>query len=217
MPLQLSKKPFIALIVGSPTSGKTTLTRSIIYHFMKSKYWKRVEVYSKIAKLSGDFSCLPEKHIHDGNLEHLQAYVAKLRNAKEKSGSVPPNCVILDDLMGELGNYESWFLQFCATHRHTNTTIILSTQYIGDSSTVFRSICNYAIFFRQVDKRSLNNLFENFGGYFDNYKAFKKFHDDNLAIENRKHYCIVYDRNKYDKNNYMLFKADLKKDFKLNF
>src|SRR4051794_28612861 len=84
---------------------------------------------------------------------------------------MPPNFLILDDLMGRMNFYSRELTFFFATFRHTNTYVFICTQYVGGrgSSTALREFANLVFMWRTNTGNSVKLLFidENFSYRFN--------------------------------------------------
>jgi hypothetical protein len=123
-------------------------------------------------------SILPAEYIHSQyNPEALQS----LLDIQKSTGRKHRAFVIFDDCLPQTAFKSQLFLDLCTTFRHYNLTVILSVQYLFKVPSVLRECTSRVAIFRNTTKRSVQGLFECFGGWFDNYKQFQKFVMDNTG------------------------------------
>jgi hypothetical protein len=112
------------------------------------------------------------------NEDILRKYIDNLRQICEKKGSIEPNFLVFDDLSGVLNNSTDWMTNFFSTFRHTNTNVMICNQYLTGRNAIsplMREQTNYCIMFQSRTRRTLENLYESYGGLFDTLKEFKEF------------------------------------------
>lgn len=174
-----------------------------------SKEWTFGLVFVK-TKFNNDYtSFLPDKRIFEGYKEEvLQKYVANIKTIVEQKGKAPPSFIIFDDLIGVLNNASDWFNNFIATFRHYNINIFICVQYLTGKkaiSPIMREQTNFAILFQSRTRRTLENLYENYGGLFDSLEDFKQ-HFFNATKE--KYSATLYSEAIDDREeNYITIKA----------
>lgn len=180
--------PSCFLLVGKPGKGKSHMTKHLLYDFITGDRPQRMQfgmVMCSSASI-GEYSFLPQEVLTEGYDEaKLVSYVDALVSHNKKlnvtagnTGNVkvliPHNFIVLDDLVGLLNSNSKAITQFITTFRKTNTSVIICTQYLNRNiSPTIRECINYAILFNTKTSRSLNAIFEAFGGLFENFKAFK--------------------------------------------
>jgi hypothetical protein len=205
-------EPTIFLMVGKPKSGKSNaikyliLKNSLDNHKGSAKFEFGLCMSGTSYNKHYDF--LPKKYVINGyNEEVLQNYVANLEQKIEKEGiKLPPNFLILDDLIGLMTNNNNFLVNLFSLHRHLNMTIFLAVQYLKvGASTTLREITTHAILFNSKSFNTINGLFEAYGQLFDNVKDFKQLF---LRITKEKHTGMLYISSIEDiENNYLIFKS----------
>jgi len=212
-------KPQIFVFVGKCGSGKSVCVKSIMYNYAKKQYFRFGIAYVK-TKFNHSYEFIPDKYVLDKYTEKQFAnYLSKLRGLKEKKGAIPPNFVIFDDMVGSINMNTGVMASFLSTHRHYNTTIFFTSQYIcakNSSTTLMREITNFAFIFRTSFKNSLKSLYEAYGQLTNDYDEFVKLFMD---ITDEEYCCLMYwnkDRgSKYD--SYFKFQAPNPPEYKINY
>src|SRR5687768_5992768 len=108
--MDLPDKPEIQVFLGRPASGKSYYIKSQIHAMAKAGKFKFGLCICPTA-FNGDYDYLPKKWVWDEYDESkLEKYVEKLRERTKRVGKehMPPNFVILDDLLGKI-NWNSRF------------------------------------------------------------------------------------------------------------
>jgi Poxvirus A32 protein len=160
-------------------------------------------------RFNDDYKFIDNRFIFEGYQENvLKTYLDKLSKYREKHGNCPHNFCVFDDLLGILNKNSGYLLNFISRQRHTNTTIIFSTQYLNvGSATTLREIVRYVIMFNTKTLNSLKGFYTNFGGLFNNYEEFK---DHFLKCTKEKYNAMLYDATVEDVNvNYLQIKFPL--------
>ena len=196
------------VLCGKSGRGKSYFIRFLLSDMLTNGKLKFGLVFTR-TKFNKDYAFLPDKRVIEGyNEDILKKYVNNLRKIAEKDGSVEPNFIIFDDLVGVLNNSTQWFSNFMSTFRHTNTTIFIAVQYLPGRNAVsplMREQTNYAIMFQSRTKRTLENLFENYGGLFDSADEFKQYF---LNATQEKYTAMLYsERIDYIEDNYVTIMA----------
>src|SRR4051794_25075941 len=122
--MDIPSTPEIIALFGRPASGKSHAIKALIYTMAKKGKMKFGLCICPTA-FTGDYAYLPKKYVWDEYDEgKLEKYVEWLRNKRKKLGDkMPPNFVILDDLLGRIDWNSKFWSSWIATFRHTNTTI----------------------------------------------------------------------------------------------
>ena len=184
-------QPLIINAVGKCATGKTYFIRSLIYYYVKQKYFKFGLVFTR-TKFNGDFDFMPTEHIKEEyDEDFLKKYLAKLRRYKESKGFVPPNFLILDDMLGAMSVYSNFWTSLISTHRHYNLTLIISSQSITSkvTSTLLRECVNISVMFRSVFKNTIIALYECYGQQFEDYNEFVNVY---LQVTGKKYHSLVF-------------------------
>jgi len=220
MSLILKTKPQVFVMVGKPESGKSHLVKSIIYDYQKAGYFKFIIAFVR-TKFNHDYEYLPDQYVYESfDEEKLRKHIEKMREWRKKNDQpLPPNLVIFDDLLGDIDWYSPWMTNWLCSFRHTNTSIVMTAQYLMGAksvSTCLRECTNVAFIFNSKFKNSLKALYEAYGQLYDDYKEFvEAFH----RITGKKFTCMVYDSSEDDiDKNYIEFSAPAKiPDFKVSY
>ena len=219
----LPSDPSIIVLAGKPKSGKSYAIRSIMYSCAKQGHFK-FGICLTATKFNGDYDYLPDKHVWQGYDEaRLEKYIDHLRQKtkeiKDKQGSkaqLPPNFVILDDLLGRIDMYSSFFANWVSTYRHTNTTIFITAQQLKRGiSTTMRECTTFCFMFRTVFKDSVTALYESYGQLFEDFEDFK---ENFIKVTSVDHQALVFhnDQNNFDET-YCTWIAESAPDFKLKY
>ena len=192
--MELKKKPAIYLFSGKPCSGKSHCLKSIIHDFQKGSdpYFKFIICFVR-TKFNHDYDYLPDEYVDDKySDEKLLTHIEKLRTYRKKTNKpVPPNAIILDDLMSQVDFYSPEMSNWLATYRHTNTSVFLTIQYMLNrtASTALREMVSYSFLWNTKFKNSLKGYFEAFFQLYDSYDDFVR---DFQRITKVKFQCVIY-------------------------
>ena len=171
-------RPVFVVAVGKSMKGKSYLVRYLLTErFLKGKL-KFGIVFTK-TKFNKDYAFLPDKSVKQGyNEEVLKKYISNIEKLREKKEGIPPNYLIFDDLVGVLNNQSDWFINFVSTARHFNTSVFICVQYLTGKkaiSPIMREQTTHAIMFNSRTRRTLENLYESYGGLFPSFEEFKQY------------------------------------------
>jgi hypothetical protein len=207
--VMLKRKPQIYVLVGRPESGKSHCVKSMLYDYQKAGYFKFIVAFVR-TKFNHDYDYLPDEYVHESfDEKKLKTHIEKLREWRKKNDKpLPPNFVIFDDLLGEIDCYSPWMMNWICSFRHTNTSIIMTAQYLMGAksvSTCLQECTNVAFIFNTKFKNSKKALYEAYGQLFDNYDAFCEAFQ---RITATRFHCMVYNANEDDlEKNYLDFSA----------
>jgi hypothetical protein len=191
------------IIVGKKNSGKTNLVKHLIVSHRDHFNFGLVFTNTKF---DDDYNYIPEKYIIQGFREDVfRHYRKELEKMKKKTGVIPPNFIIFDDLVGILKENQK-FINFIANHRHYNTSLFISAQYLKKGvPTTLRDNIDYAVIFRATTKNSILGFYESFGQEIGSYEEFKQFL---LDITREKYETLVYNATETELDNiYIKYKA----------
>ena len=135
---------------------------------------------------------LPDDKVMKYDEEILKKYVNNLKRIKEKKGSVPESFIVMDDLQGVLNNQTNFMINFLSTYRHININLLICIQYLGSKNAIspqVREQTSHAILFQSRTRRTLENLYESFGGLFPTFEEFKQHF---LSVTKEKYVAMVY-------------------------
>jgi hypothetical protein len=177
-----TKSSKLFVLVGKSFKGKSYMMRYILSDWLRTGKVKFGLVFCKTT-FNNDFtSFLPKDKVIEGyDEEILKKYVDNLKNIIKEKGSVPPSFLVFDDLVGVLNNQSDWFNNFMSTFRHYNINIFIAAQYLTGKkaiSTLTREQTNFAIMFNSRTRRTLENLYESYGGLFPSLEEFKTYFID---------------------------------------
>ncbi len=196
--------------VAKSGKGKSYFVRYLLTDRLSTGRWKYGLVFTR-TKFNGDYDFLPDNRVIEGYNENiLRRYMNNLRKiAKEKGKeSLPHNFIVFDDLQGVLNNQTNWFNNFLATFRHTNTNLIVCNQYLSGKnavSPIAREQTNYAVMFKSRTRRTLENLYESYGGLFPKFNDFKSYF---MAATEQKYTAMLYSERVDElENNYITIQA----------
>ena len=201
------------VLVGKSFRGKSYLMRYILTDWLNREKVAFGLVFCKTT-FNNDFtSFLPKDKVIEGYDEKiLQRYVENIKNIIKENGSIPHSFLIFDDLTGVLNNGTDWFNNFIATFRHYNISIFISAQYLTGKkaiSTIMREQTNYCIMFQSRTRRTLENLYESYGGLFSTFDQFK---DHFLRATHEQYTALLYSEHIDElEDNYISIRAP--KDF----
>jgi hypothetical protein len=221
MDIEVRTRPRIFTFIGACGTGKSFMLKNIIYQMSKRGDFEFGTVFSGTAQFNGEYEWLPDgakQNVYSE--ENLQKYLDKLKqwiisNPKHK---IPPNFLILDDLLGKIHLNSAVFSHLMSTYRHYNLSIFITSQYmVKNVSTLLRELTNYAFIFRTRFKNSLVSLYEAFGQLCESQEEFNEMLKE---ATKEKHACLFYNAQKEEVDDaYLSFKVDESnvKDFKLEF
>lgn len=201
--------PSIMLMVGKPRKGKTHLIRYLVRYFSLEKPVFKFGLCMTGSYYNDDYDYLPNRCIMKGyDPDVLKKYHEKLITLREQTpqDQMPANFIILDDVLGQLNN-DGYFQNVISCHRHTNTTIILASQYLASraSSTNIREYTNYAFLFSTKAASALKQYHSWFGTDFDTIEEYKRHFE---ACTREKHACMLFIEGEDDPlKNYIQFMA----------
>jgi hypothetical protein len=209
----------IISIIGTCGSGKSFLLRNMIFQFSKLGFFKFGCVFTGTS-FNSDYEFMPEGSVHSDYSEaKLEKYISTLRTWLElhPGEKLPPNFLILDDLLGRMKPNTNSFNSLVSTFRHYNMTIFITSQMmVRNISTLLRELTDVAFVFRTRFKNSLESLYNAYGQLLENQDEFSEL----LNTATREQYsCLVYKARKEEKedsySSYQAPKDDL--NFKLKF
>lgn len=208
----------IFTLTGLPGAGKSHMLKYLMYCYAKLDFFSNIVVFCPTASVTGDYDWLQipgavhEKWDETYLISYMNFLKEKRRALRQKTGNLKamlqPNAIIIDDCIGLMtsqkkkrqaaGNDEEWsFENFVSTLRHTSTYLFILSQYIAaknNVSTTLRNNTNFALMWKQPMERSVEALYEAYGGMYASKEEFKK---NLIATNGRKFSCLMY-RNGYD-------------------
>lgn len=210
--------PLIYLFVGKTASGKSVAIKNLIYNYSKLGYFKFILAIVP-SKFNSGYDYLPDKYVIESYDEnYLKNYFNKLKEFKKKSGFIPENALILDDVMGSINLYSPFWQHFISTYRHYNCTIIFGTQSLtgkGGVSTLLRQCCNVCVMYRNVFHDNIENLYKSVGTLMDSQDEFEKTF---LSVTSTKYHSLMFVNDRESKEeSYFDYISEVAPDFKLNY
>ena len=201
------------VLVGKSLKGKSHFVKWLVYHkFGAGKpKWKFGLVFVR-TKFNHGYNFLPENSIVQGyDQDVLERYVEQLEKIIASEGSVGPNFIIFDDLVGILSNQNQWFINWISTHRHFNTNVVIAVQYLTGKnaiSPIMREQTSVAMLFNSKTRRTVENLYESYGQLFPTLREFQDYYQQATA---EPYVCMVYMEHEDDiHKNYLRMRAPAK-------
>lgn len=199
--------PSLIILAGSSRSGKTYTTKSLILDHVKGKDHLNFGLVFTTTKFRCDYTLIPDRYVLEGfdiNIidkylntvkEHYGSVIEKnQKKGREAHIGVPASFIVFDDIIPLINQQDKKWKNFISTFRHYNISLFFSVQYIHMVSPLVRQQADYAfIFFHEQDK-SIQALFETFGGLFEKKKHFKNFLHENTT---ERYACLVFIKDAY--------------------
>lgn len=217
-----TKEPIITTLVGVCKSGKSYAVKSFIYNLTKSGMCK-FGLCLTGSKFTGGYDYLPDEWVW--GLDQLEGkkfdekfglYLKKLESIKKKTGNIPRNFIIFDDVVGGINMYNKKFSKFLSTFRHYNSYVFVATQSIsvGATSTLLRSLSEWVIIFTRTSERKslLKALYENWGTAAGEYEDFIELLKQ---ITDQKYHALLFKAMEEPDQQYYKFKAPETPEFKI--
>lgn len=178
--VKLPSEPTWMSFLGRPKMGKSYAMRYTIQQIMRSDdpfHFGVVFVKTKFnGEWSGESNFIDDKYVIDNfSVELLNAYMQGLEKWSKDHGNKKhkKNFVILDDLQGLRDPNHPLMNAIVATYRHTNTTFMISAQYLNKgTSTSEREVSEYNFMFNVAQERSMKSWHACFGTMCDSYDEF---------------------------------------------
>ena len=125
--------PFAISVASKRNTGKTVLSKHLIYELMKQKRINSLILLSNTADFNSDYDYIPKKYRHTFSNELLIKIIDGQKKAVLKlKKKTPQVLLLLDDVLGyskdSSGSHSSIILSMYATARHYNLSIILLSQ-----------------------------------------------------------------------------------------
>ncbi len=198
-----TEKSSFLVIAARPASGKSHLIKYLLLlnhpDYTHTPFAYGI-VFTNTAFNKDYESFIPAEFIHSQYDPVILENLMKIQeNQINSTGQAPRAFVIFDDMLNLKMIGSQLFLNLSTQYRHFNITVILSSQYIYRVSTVARECATAAVLFKQTTKRSIEALFESYGGGFDSLKEFSAY------LNKLEKYQFV----SYDPNNASIEKNEL--------
>lgn len=177
--LTLLKKPFLLLMAGNSQSGKTTTVLQWLIN--KEKIFE-----TPFEKITYIYGSVFQQSFNNPLLKNIEFTDSLERFYNLKNYGKNGHLLILDDILGVIGNNDQMVSLATKDVHHTNTSVIILTQTIFYNTPIYRILkdnCTYFFIKHQVSPFKLK--------YFANQIGLKS----NFFIEA---YEYVLNKNRYD-------------------
>jgi archaellum biogenesis ATPase FlaH len=204
-----SPDPFVLLIVGEPKSGKSFLTKYLVYELaVRKKINHGVIISGGNLKQYNYFDqefVLPFEG-KEQTVEILKA-VEKIQKKTER-----PGLLILDDIVGALDVKTPEFRHLITTFRQWNLNVILITQTLNnETTTVLRSCSTALVWFRQDNMDNIRVLHKAFGIRLGKVEKLVELNNSLSKYE-----FILYEKEKPTDETYIICKAPSVPEFNIS-
>jgi len=161
--LKLTNKNFLAMVTGKRNSGKSHLTRWLIYQLTKQKRFKWFLVISPTGAFNGEWDAIGKKNVIPSVppewLESLMTAQAKL----VKKGKPCDGCIIIiDNGLGSFKFTDPAFLKLCCNGRHYNLSIICIFQHMHKAPTFVRSQADMVFTMNRISDKVAMAMYEEY-------------------------------------------------------
>jgi len=215
-------KHLTIICVGKRGSGKSVLTRDILYHLHKGGR-QRVVVFSQTEESNGFFcQFVPKIFVYNGlNLQRLTEIWENQKKLvkKQKVGLLSADLdlslvIVLDDVAFDRKVLNSGCLKEIALNgRHSKVTIIITLQYIIQLEPVIRSNIDVGFFLNESIPKNRQRIFECFGGPLPSFRVFEKIFLKTTS--NHESFCFLNCISSSDPSKIIKFyKANIDLDFR---
>jgi len=170
----------VCALVGSRGSGKSWLLRDLMHAKRHIPVGIVQSPTAKSTKFFDRFMCA--SNIHGQYSAHaIQKLIHRQSMAKEnaegyiKGEEMFKAFLVLDDCGYDKSNFNTKQMRESAMNgRHVDIILLWCMQYLVDIPTGVRGQIDYLFMFRDMKKRTLINLYENFFSHFPDFKTFHK-------------------------------------------
>jgi ABC-type dipeptide/oligopeptide/nickel transport system ATPase component len=209
----------IMVFVGKQGSGKSFTLRALIKQFSQEGLFEFGQVFSG-SSFNSDYDFMPKGSVDsEYSEEKFARYIQTLRNWLEKNPKkkLPPNFLIMDDLLGKIKPNTGVFSNLVACYRHYSMTLIITSQYLNKNvSTLLREMTDVAFIYQSRFRNTRESLYNSYGQMLENQDEFDAYLED---ATKEKYSCLVYQAGKDTKEEaYLSYKSPSEdKPFKLKF
>jgi hypothetical protein len=190
-------------MIAKRASGKSYLTREILYHKRDLPAAIAISRTEKLNKFYGEF--IPDIYIYDEFdtpiLNKIFARQAKMNEDNKKrleNGKKPKDdrlMIIMDDCMSSKGTWvkDQNILELFFNGRHHHLSFILTMQFALGIPPEMRSNFDYIFLLAEDFKSNRKRLYEHYAGMFPSLESFEKVFSDItqnygvMVIDNRVH------------------------------
>jgi len=172
--------PFVSVVVGKAGSGKSNLTRYLMYNQQCREFYNRFEIILVFCKtkFNHSYDFVPDEWLHGGYNRKAIKNIMKVQSNIREQGLKPlPVLLVFDDCLNPGSFKSSLFLDLIANRRHFNISVIMNTQYLNTQvPTLLRENTDLIFLFKQFSEPSLKGAFSAFGSLsFDSYYEFQRY------------------------------------------
>jgi hypothetical protein len=179
---KLATKHFVGVMCAKRGSGKSYLTRDVLYRLHCAGF-PRCVIFSQTETANCFFSdFIPGVFIHSPfNLNTLTDIWNKQKEIimKQSCGQLDANqdtriLILLDDCSFERKTFTSNVIrEMVCNGRHYNLTLIITLQYLMDMPPTLRSNIDFAWFFADNIRTNRERLYRQFCGFYPSYRTFE--------------------------------------------
>jgi hypothetical protein len=179
---RICKKPFCAIVVGKRGSGKSYLTKDIMYQLHRNGM-PRCCVFSATEGANSFFqNFVPGIFVHSPfQIESLTHVWNKQKDIvlRQKLGQIDEDVdtrllILLDDCAFEKKLLASQIIrEMFLNGRHYNLTLIITLQYLIDLCPAMRANCDVGFFLKENIKSNRVRMYTHFAGFYPDYKMFE--------------------------------------------
>lgn len=215
----------VIVIIGRRGSGKSVLTREILWH---KKHLPIGTVISPTEEASPFFSeFIPKIFIHSKYTHELGVSVmarqllvtkkARKEIKKNKTTDINPMAfLVMDDCLAtaKSWNKDDAILQIFMNGRHYKLTYILTMQHALGIPPALRTNLDYVFIFQEDVQSNRRRIYDHYAGIFPSYECFCSVLDQTTEDYG----CLVIDntsRSNKLQNRVFWYKAEWKEDFRL--
>ncbi|KAG5191288.1 hypothetical protein JKP88DRAFT_259596 [Tribonema minus] len=178
----LARKNFTMTLTGKRGTGKSYLTKDIMYHLHKAGF-PRCCVFSQTESANGFFSTfVPGVFIHSPFDLNVLANILKQQKdliMKQKLGQIPADqdtrlLIVLDDCAYDKKILSSPIIrEIMMNGRHYFISLVVTLQYLVDFAPSLRANVDVALFLKDNIKGNRERIWKHFCGMFSDYKVFE--------------------------------------------
>ena len=182
------KYPSITIINGNPGSGKSHLTKYLLY----SAFCKQSVDYPVIfTNTHGDYEYIDPKYVNYYSEDRLRQVLAThVSDYKAKH-----LLLVFDDVLDSVNWNSRLLLGLITRYRHffdSRISLIISTQYINKIPPFIRECGSYVVLFKLFTAPSIKASYQSYAArFFDNEALWKKYVESNTG-----NYYFVFIDNK---------------------
>jgi len=155
----IKKSPFCLFAIGSPSSGKSNLSRYICKSLLADKSIDYVIVFSP-TYFSGDgnYDFLDEDFIYPMFKEDILRAIMTLQKKRVEKGDKSSLLIVFDDCLGSVNWNSKIMTQLIANRRHYNCSLLITTQHIKKLPPIMRSCVDYCCIFKTSNREVIKVL-----------------------------------------------------------